>query len=168
MKSYQHGVEFTLIWYSTDITHNSKLASKSLHVSLYQPCIYMYVHLVNIFMVSVCMRCLCFGRWAEMCNRICAWSGVAPFQCGLALRIRINTHIYKHTHAHMDQGTYWWFPWETTTWLYNANRKRWVLLPNDFKGPSWDAHLLREIFYLDAIAAAAPQQRYQASRKHHI
>lgn len=56
----------------------------------------------------------------------------------------------------------------TTNWLCNAKRKCWVSLPRNIKGPRWDAHLLREIFYLDAIAAVAPQQHYQTSRKSHI
>lgn len=80
----------------------------------------------------------------------------------------------QHTHTHRSWHT--WIkarivksPEElTANSVCNAKRKHWVLLPRNFKGPRWDTHLLWEIFYLDAIAAVAPQQHYHTSRKPHI
>ena len=81
-----------------------------------------------------------------------------------------NTHTqtYAHRHAWIKARIVNSLEKPTANWLCNAKRKRWDSLPRNFKGPRWDAHLLREIFYLDAIAAVAPQQHYHISRKPQI
>ena len=181
MKCYQRGAQFTLLSGISPtlsyITHKSKLALKSL-------CLLLYPHIKFMFAcVSSCIlaewtvsACDCKIRMKEeMCTNFPARSSVAPIQCSLARRIMINTHTHRRKHTHTHTHGHAWIKARivnsleepTTNWLCNAKRKRRVSLPENFKGPRWDAHLLWEIFYLDAIAAVAPQQASHISRKPH-
>lgn len=175
MKCYQRGAQFTLLSrYFTNVKLHYTQEQISVEVimfitvSSYQVYVYACVSLCTL------SACDCKIRVKEeMCNNFPARSSVAPVQCTLARRIMINAHTHthrrKHTHGHA------WIKARivnsleepTTNWLCNAKRKRRVSLPENFKGPRWDAHLLWEIFYLDAIAAVAPQQPSHISRKPH-
>lgn len=97
------------------------------------------------------------------CTDFPPWGGVATVQWSRTTLRRTRTHTNTHGHAWITARIANPLEKPATNWLCNAKRKRRVLLPRNFKGPRWDAHLLGEIFYLDA--AAAPRERYHVSRK---
>lgn len=128
---------------------------------------YLHIKLVSVWTLCVCICvcvlvhncCMCVQSMCdckkrvqeEMCNNFPAWSSVALARCSRARRVMINTHTNTHWHTWIKARIVNSPEKPTTNWLCNAKRKRQVLLPRNFKGPRWDAHLLWEIFYLDAM-----------------